>query len=297
MPKKEERYRDKLPKKSYKEKQEDYQWRESKHRKRELFHEDVYFGYEEYIKWEFDENKAIHITAKKSEELEKLVRRRKHLRLESLNIKPDARSSKEVQMESNTTKTSEDPGHVQETKKNHDELNGSAVTQKVGEGGQLDGSDDTKASSKDKTPKSLQNKRRASVCVEMENDKESQKSSITGDTRDKTSTKEAPTGRYSGDKISANDDAYLPEKIQGQSENIIEGGKFTVKAQNHIKDENTKEKQPTADCGNDKANAKGECRKIKKSTEQPAQPVISDEGRKGSQGVFRSFRNVMKGMF
>jgi len=270
MPKKEERYTENLPKKSYIEKQEDYQWRESKHRRRELFHEDVYFGYEEYIECELNENKPIQISPQESEELNKLIRRRKNLRLQSLNIKPEAGSTIEVPMESNTRKISEDSDDTRETKQNQDKRSGNGLTHKMVEDAQLDGSNDIKALPKDKTPKSQPNKRRASVCDEMQNDNKSQKPSVTENEGKARTEEELKSVNRDSDKTS--------------EKKAYPNGKSKVN-------------QPAADRGIDQAYAKGECRQRKKSKEEPAQPVAPDDESKGSEGVFGSFKNLMRGMF
>merc|ERR1719419_1138525 len=100
------------------------------------------------------------MSPQESEELEKLVRLRKNLRLAGLNIKPDPPFSKEVIIESNTTKISEDPSDTRETKQNQDKGSGNGLTHKVVEDTQLGGSYDIKALANDKTTKSQLNKRR-----------------------------------------------------------------------------------------------------------------------------------------
>jgi len=135
---------------------------------------------------------------------------------------------------------------------------------------QLDGSNDMKALSDEKTPKSQPNKRRASVCDEMQIENKSQKPSVTGNDVKTRTEAEAKSVNRDSDETS--------EKKAPRNGRSIEN-------------------QPAADSGSGKAYAKGECRQRKKSKEEPATPVVPDTGSKGSEGIFGSFRSLVRGMF
>jgi len=148
-------------------------------------------------------------------------------------------------MEINTTKVSEDPVNIRETMQNNEETSGNVMTHEVGEDTQLNSSKDAKAPSKDETPKSLQSKKRASLIVEMEDDKESRNVHVTGNGVGKTSIEEPPAG---GDKISPNDDGNFQDKTHDHSV-CITGGKPTSKAETQKKDGNGNQ-SVTASSGN-----------------------------------------------
>jgi len=348
MPKKLQRYRENLPKKSYKEKQEDYQWRESKHRKREAFHEDVYFGYEEYSEcppkevWcdscdEFIENKAIHISPRKAEELKKLVDSRRNLRSMNLNqkMKLDVHSTKETLEESNTTKVGENPGDLQGSKVNRDEASGNLKTQKANEDVPVVVSSSGKASANDELKQCKESRDqpvtggtgRDLVSEEMEKDKESQQQPLTVGSGGKAPGKEYTQGENrsgdlhmgtgGGDETSTNEYISYETKIEDKPVYAFDGENGTLKGDGRRKGDrerqyitigsgNNEEKvgketeaQPVSKGGDSVEMGKQKNGEREKRKEPVEKPDAGAEqqGKKSSEGMFGSFRNFVTGIF
>lgn len=126
-------------------------------------------------------------------------------------------------MESNTTKVSEDPSDIRETKKNCDVASGNVMSNKVGEDKLLDSRNDIKALSQDKTPKPILNKRRASVSLEMQNDKENQKASVT-----ENDDSENQSTQVSGFKPPEKGEEKIGIEAEAESVNIKDSDKTYV---------------------------------------------------------------------